>query len=104
MRRATEPCSVRPAVRRNLSLTALAVALTSLAAPAQAQDEETAAATAESGNEIIVTAQLREQNLQDVPLSISAVSGELLEERSQTTLTDITAQMPSLLLQRNPAG
>src|SRR5690606_9331649 len=44
------------------------------------------------------------QNVQDVPLSISAISGELIEERSQTTLTDITAQMPNLLLQRNPAG
>jgi len=56
------------------------------------------------GDQIIVTAQLRAQNIQDIPLSITAVTGEMLEARSQTTLTDITAQMPNLLLQRNPAG
>ncbi|MCL6250281.1 TonB-dependent receptor [Altererythrobacter sp. KTW20L] len=66
-------------------------------------------ALAQSGTEsendvIVVTAQLREQNLQDIPLSITAVSGEQLEARSQTTLTDIAAQVPNLLLQRNPAG
>ena len=90
-------------IRGRTSLVALAAGATLSAMPALAQDEAGEASQAES-NEIIVTAQLREQNLQDVPLSISAVSGELLEERSQTTLTDITAQMPSLLLQKNPAG
>ena len=82
------------------SLSALALACALGAAPAHAQD----GARAADDNVIIVTAQLREQNVQDVPLSISAISGELIEERSQTTLTDITAQMPNLLLQRNPAG
>ena len=85
------------------SILALASSATVWVAPALAQDEPTAEQDG-TDDTIIVTAQLREQNLQDVPLSISAVSGELLEERSQTTLTDITAQMPSLLLQRNPAG
>src|SRR5690606_22486849 len=70
-------------------------------APALAQDDERAE---NDDNVIIVTAQLREQNVQDVPLSISAISGELIEERNQTNLTDIAAQMPNLLLQRNPAG
>lgn len=89
-------------IRGRASIIALATGATFAAMPAQAQDGATEAPS--DGNEIIVTAQLREQNLQDVPLSISAVSGELLEQRSQTTLTDITAQMPSLLLQKNPAG
>ncbi len=89
-------------IRSRASIIALAAGATFAAMPVQAQDEGAEAPS--DGNEIIVTAQLREQNLQDVPLSISAVSGELLEQRSQTTLTDITAQMPSLLLQKNPAG
>lgn len=84
------------------SILALAAGTALAAAPAAAQQEP--AAQPQGDDAIIVTAQLREQNVQDVPLSISAVSGELLEQRSQTTLTDITAQMPSLLLQRNPAG
>ena len=93
----------RSVCRSSLSLIALASAIGAM--PVYAQDAG-AGETAEEAddNVIIVTAQLREQNLQDVPLSISAVSGELLEQRSQTTLTDIAAQMPNLLLQRNPAG
>ncbi len=87
--------------RTRASLLALASTAALFAAPAWAQEE---AADADDDNVIMVTAQLRQQNLQDVPLSVSAVSGEMLEQRSQTTLTDITAQMPSLLLQKNPAG
>lgn len=89
-------------IRGRASIIALVAGAAFAAVPVQAQGEGAEAPS--DGNEIIVTAQLREQNLQDVPLSISAVSGELLEQRSQTTLTDITAQMPSLLLQKNPAG
>jgi iron complex outermembrane receptor protein len=89
--------------RARASLLAMATSVALAAMPAWAQDEG-AAAPDDDDSVIIVTAQLRQQNLQDVPLSVSAVSGEMLEARSQTTLTDITAQMPSLLLQRNPAG
>ncbi|MEM8562892.1 MAG: hypothetical protein AAGF57_11690, partial [Pseudomonadota bacterium] len=32
--------------------------------------------------EVVVTAQRREQNLQDVPVSLTAFSGETLEERN----------------------
>ena len=90
-------------IRGRASIVALLAGTALSASPALAQDESTPASEA-IGAEILVTAQLREQNLQDVPLSISAVTGEQIEARSQTTLTDITAQMPSLLLQQNPAG
>ena len=36
---------------------------------------------AQSLEEVVVTAQKREQNLQDVPITISAVSRELIEQR-----------------------
>ena len=91
------------AFRAGASILAVVSSLALLAGPATAQEQERPADEA-LGEDIIVTAQLREQNVQDVPLSISAVSGEQIEARSQTTLTDITAQMPSLMLQRNPAG
>jgi len=95
----------RSARRVELPLLALGLAVGMAAGPAAAQDADGSKGAAQTGgDEIVVTAQLREQNLQDVPLSISAVSGEQIEQRSQTTLTDITAQMPSLLLQKNPAG
>jgi iron complex outermembrane receptor protein len=86
-----------------LSLSSLA-AIAAWTAPAVAQDDADQVPERAEADVIIVTAQLREQNIQDIPLSITAVTGDLLEARSQTTLTDITAQMPNLLLQRNPAG
>ncbi len=54
--------------------------------------------------EVIVTAQFREQKLQETPLAITAITGDQLEARSQTRIADITAQAPNVLLQLNPAG
>jgi iron complex outermembrane receptor protein len=51
-----------------------------------------------------VTAQFRQQNLQDTPIAITAINAELLEARNQTRLSDITAQAPNVLLQPNPSG
>jgi iron complex outermembrane recepter protein len=93
---------IRSRLLGNTVLSTLVAAVAVSAPPALAQDGDREAAA--PTNEIVVTAQLREQNVQDIPLSITAVSGEMLEQRSQTTLTDIAAQMPSLLLQRNPSG
>ncbi len=79
-----------------LSVTGLATVMA--AAPAVAQDNTG------DDNVIVVTAQMREQNVQDIPLSITAVSGEMLEARSQTNLREISAQTPNVLLQQNPSG
>jgi iron complex outermembrane receptor protein len=73
-----------------------ALAQATIASSARAQDE----APDESGanTEIVVTAQFREQNLQDTPIAITAVTAELLEARSQTELVDVAAQAPSVVL------
>src|SRR5690606_10965353 len=54
--------------------------------------------------EITVTAQFREESLQETPIAITAISGDMLEARNQIKLSDITAQAPNVLLQVNPAG
>jgi iron complex outermembrane receptor protein len=54
--------------------------------------------------EIVVTAQFRQQKLQDTPIAITAVNAALLEQRSQTRLVDITQQAPSVQLQPTIAG
>ena len=48
--------------------------------------------------EVIVTAQKREQNLQDVPMAITALSRELLENNEINTIQDLTKLVPSLRL------
>ncbi|MDA5194139.1 TonB-dependent receptor [Govanella unica] len=67
------------------SLLALSVAL-----PAAAQNAVT------GFEEIVVTAQRREQNLQDVPISIKAMSGEQLQALQITKAADISALTPGL--------
>lgn len=53
--------------------------------------------------EVVVTAQFREQNVQDTPLAITAVSAEMLENRNQTNITEITGQAPSVTLKPQSA-
>lgn len=71
------------------SIVALTVA-TAFATPAWAQDAAADAATeAEDSGDIIVTAQRRAENVQDVPISIAAFSDENLQEANVTTILDL---------------
>ena len=70
----------------------------------QATDEETAKAAAEEAvvektkftGEITVTAQKREQNIQDVPISIVALSGDRLEAQGIQDVQDLRDQVAGL--------
>lgn len=80
----------RAAYRGSSLLTGLA--LTALAVPAaQAQDSGEVVL-----EEIIVTAQKREESLQDVPISVNAVTGEKLAEAGIVRLDDLKAYVPNL--------
>lgn len=46
--------------------------------------------------EIVVTAQKREQSLQDVPISASVTSGDTITEQAFTTLDDLSAKIPTV--------
>jgi iron complex outermembrane receptor protein len=63
---------------------------------ATAQDSSPNSSTAISLEEIVVTAQRREQNLQDVPVSVAAVSGDELADRSINELSQLTQAAPTL--------
>lgn len=69
----------------------LALAAACYAGPAYAQEADDAA---RDDTEIVVTAQKREQNLLDVPLSIQAVSGKQLEEQGTKELNDLIESIP----------
>ncbi|WP_160737101.1 TonB-dependent receptor [Altericroceibacterium endophyticum] len=78
-----------------------ALALTSLSAnPAYAQDAaaETGAANENGITEIVVTAQFRAQNLQDTPLAITAVNGEMLEAKGASTVLDVASSAPNVTM------
>ena len=46
--------------------------------------------------EVIVTAQRTEQSLQDVPIAVTALSADSLEERQVITFSDLQINVPSL--------
>ncbi|WP_374283067.1 TonB-dependent receptor [Novosphingobium sp.] len=81
-------------------------------APAMAQVAEAAtdAATEEAAEEIpgeiVVTAQKRAERLQDVPLAVTAVSGESLSNRQINDTNSLVAAIPSLSYQQgaNPTN
>ncbi len=54
--------------------------------------------------EIVVTAQFREQNLQDTPIAITAMSAAMMEARSQTSIQDVANQAPSVTLKPQGAA
>lgn len=76
---------------------ALAVSIALLAQPAFAQDK--AAADAADGNgEIIVTAQKRAENVQQVPLAVSVLSPDQLQAAGVRQFQDLTKLSPSLTI------
>ena len=62
-----------------------------IAQPTKNSDESTSGL-----NEVIVTAQKTQQNLQDVPVSVSAVTGAQLDQLGISDTTGITQQIPGM--------
>lgn len=65
-----------------------------------AQEEEASAPASSGGgvDQIVVTAEFRETNLQDTPIAITAVTGDMMEARSQTNIFEVAAQAPNVTL------
>jgi len=74
----------RPA-RPNTRLTVLAAALVPMSALSAPVLEE-----------VVVTAQKRVESLQDVPISVSAMSGEKIDEQGITNLEELTLYIPNV--------
>ncbi|MEM8986637.1 MAG: TonB-dependent receptor, partial [Pseudomonadota bacterium] len=80
-----------------LRTSALALVMTAACNAGGALAQSGAAADAqESGDVIVVTAQRREQNLLDVPVSVAVVSGDTLEKEGVTSTAELEALVPSL--------
>ncbi len=82
-----------------------------MASPSLAQDampdsqgqEATSGAenNASDSNDIVVTAQKRGQNIQDVGISITAVTSEIMEDSNFSNVSDVIAQVPGAIARRH---
>lgn len=87
------------------SLIALAATLAAAPQTAFAQDNAAAAEDdAASGNEIIVTTQKIEQRALDVPITITATTGERIRELGVGDLDELSYYVPGLLIQEQSAN
>ncbi|MDL2352089.1 MAG: TonB-dependent receptor [Pseudomonadota bacterium] len=74
------------------------------AAPAYAQTSAAAAATAEdNGDVIIVTARRREESLLNVPIAITAISGDQLANQGSADITALAETVPNVTLEASRA-
>ncbi|HEY9182121.1 MAG TPA: TonB-dependent receptor, partial [Gammaproteobacteria bacterium] len=83
--------------QRHLLPLAIATALGSTVLPAALMAQEAL-------EEIVVTARFREENLQETPLAITAVTGTLLEARGATSTLDLDAFVPNTVIAPLGAG
>jgi iron complex outermembrane receptor protein len=94
-----------------LRLGAAVAALAAIPAPLYAQTEEEAAAAANEAldesaaagpvedGDIVVTARRRAENLQDVPIAVTAYSGETLERMGAIDITDLSDTTPNVTIE-----
>ncbi|MEE4212068.1 MAG: TonB-dependent receptor [Parvularcula sp.] len=83
-------------MRYHLLAAASLIAVSAQPAFAQAVNQPTDGDDERGSNVIIVTAQKREQNIQDVPLSITAIGGEDLEASGIVDLSRLEQRVPGL--------
>ncbi len=87
-----------PKIKKELRFSAavLSIAAMSIPAIATAQDQEPVAESDEGIGDIVVTAQRREQNLQDVPVAVTAFSGDAMADLGIQSSSDIAGVVPNL--------
>ena len=61
-------------------------------------------ALAQGLEEVVVTAQKREQSLQDAPISIAAFGADALEQKSVNNIEDLGTSVPNVKITRSPSN
>jgi iron complex outermembrane recepter protein len=84
--------------RTNLIASSILALSTAQPAVAQAADEQA------NASEIVVTAQRREESVQDVPISMTALTGETLAKAGIQDTESLSTLTPGLLVQRSVVG
>jgi iron complex outermembrane recepter protein len=99
----------RPKVGRRASRPAFALAISGLVAlPATAQQtpatQSSAESTGEGLQEIVVTAEKRESTIQKTPISLSAISGEALQEQGLSNVESVALEVPGISMRSSGPG
>lgn len=90
-----------------LLLTASLLAVPSFAtaqSPDTRANAKAAAPASGKMEEVLVQARKRAENVQDVPLAISAFSGDTLEQRGASSIVDVSRQTPGVFFAQGPGG
>ncbi len=82
---------------------AISVALASAAHAAYAAEEEQAAASA-GLTEVVVTAQRRSESIQDVPITVQAITGDQLKQLNVVSFNDLLKYTPNVTFSGNGPG
>lgn len=77
---------------------------TTVAQTPRAGDTEARQRASRALEEVIVTARKREENVQTVPVAVSAMSGEELRRQGVTNTADLSKSVPSLQINDNEAN
>ncbi|TGX55719.1 TonB-dependent receptor [Sphingomonas gei] len=91
-------------MRRAVLSGLLASTALTLPAMAQAQDAETSSDLPSDRDEIVVTAQKRDENIQSVPISIQAIGTRKLDQLNISNFTQYTQLLPSVAFQTVQPG
>ncbi len=91
---------MNPRLFRTLTLTASSTTLAGFmllsGSVARAADELPAAAPRDTLADVVVTARKREESLQQVPVSVAAISSTELQQRSLESLQDVAMSTPNV--------
>jgi iron complex outermembrane receptor protein len=84
-------------IRYSIAVSAAALALASLTSPALAQADDQSDTATQPG-EIVVTAAKRAENLQRVPIAVSAISGDALSKARVDSVDSLVTKVTNLQL------
>src|SRR5689334_24246096 len=74
----------------------LSASTTTLVFAAAPADTTEAAASTEGVQEVVVTAQRRSENLQDVPITVQAITGDQLQKLNVVSFNDLLKYTPNV--------
>ena len=92
---------------KSMLLAGVAAVLVPFSVSAQAQDQSSATAAQEQGanlGDIVVTARRSAETLQDVPVAVTALSGDFIERQNISDPTDVPNFAPNITIEQQPSS